>query len=512
MLAKLHTYSLLGIEALPVEVEVDLSPAALPKTVLVGLPEQAVRESTHRVERAMHNAGFMIPHDRIVINLAPAELPKQASSFDLPISLGILSVSNQLDANRFGQYAAVGELSLEGHMRSVKGILSMAMAAAKQPGIKGMIVPAVNAQEAAVVESLEIIPVHTLQEAVGFLNGQLDIDPVPSRLDELFATFSQYDIDFSDVRGQDMAKRALTIAAAGSHNLLMLGPPGSGKTMLAKRLPSILPVLSAEESIETTRVYSALGRLQTGQALMAQRPFRSPHHTISDAGLVGGGSPPAPGEVSLANHGVLFLDELPEFNRKTLEVMRQPLEDGVVTISRAMRSTTFPAQCMMVAALNPCPCGYRTDPRRTCNCTAPQIERYMGRISGPLLDRIDIHIEVPAVSFNELSAGPPGRSSAEMRAEVDVARAMQDERFAKSTTRSNAKMSSREIREHCKLGSIQRERMRAAVTDMGLSARAHDKILRVARTIADMESSESIEPHHIEEAINYRMLDRDIFH
>ncbi|XZE22384.1 YifB family Mg chelatase-like AAA ATPase [Pirellulaceae bacterium SH449] len=512
MLAKLHTYSLLGIEALPVEVEVDLSPAALPKTVLVGLPEQAVRESTHRVERAMHNAGFMIPHDRIVINLAPAELPKQASSFDLPISLGILSVSNQLDSNRFGQYAAVGELSLEGHMRSVKGILSMAMAAAKQPGIKGMIVPAVNAQEAAVVESLEIIPVHTLQEAVGFLNGQLDIDPVPSRLDELFATFSQYDIDFSDVRGQDMAKRALTIAAAGSHNLLMLGPPGSGKTMLAKRLPSILPMLSAEESIETTRVYSALGRLQTGQALMAQRPFRSPHHTISDAGLVGGGSPPAPGEVSLANHGVLFLDELPEFNRKTLEVMRQPLEDGVVTISRAMRSTTFPAQCMMVAALNPCPCGYRTDPRRSCNCTAPQIERYMGRISGPLLDRIDIHIEVPAVSFNELSAGPPGRSSAEMRAEVDVARAMQDLRFAKSTTRSNAKMSSREIREHCKLGTIQRERMRAAVTDMGLSARAHDKILRVARTIADLESSESIEPHHIEEAINYRMLDRDIFH
>jgi magnesium chelatase family protein len=511
MLAKLNTYSLLGIEALPVEVEVDLSPAALPKTVLVGLPEQAVRESTHRVERALDNAGFRIPHDRIVINLAPAELPKQAASFDLPISLGILSVSNQLESDLFGAYAAVGELSLEGQMRKVKGVLSMAMAAAKQPGIRGLIVPAENAQEAAVVESLEIIPVRTLQEAVGFLNGHIEIDPVPSKLDELFQSFSKYDVDFSDVRGQDMSKRALTIAAAGYHNLLMLGPPGSGKTMLAKRLPTILPTLSAEESIETTRIYSALGRLQTGQALMAQRPFRSPHHTISDAGLVGGGSPPAPGEVSLANHGVLFLDELPEFNRRTLEVMRQPLEDGVVTISRAMRSTTFPAQCMLVAALNPCPCGYRTDPRRSCSCTAPQIERYMGRISGPLLDRIDIHIEVPAVPFNQLSSGPPGRSSEEMRSEVDVARAIQAKRFENSPSRSNAKMSSREIREYCKLGTLQSERLRVAVTDMGLSARAHDKILRVARTIADLESSQDIEPHHIEEAINYRMLDRDIF-
>ena len=489
MLAKLQTYSLLGIEALPVEVEVDLSAAALPKTVLVGLPEQAVRESTHRVERAMVNAGFRLPHDRIVINLAPAELPKQASSFDLPISLGILAVSNQLDSSVLETYAVVGELSLEGQVRSVKGVLSMAIAATKQPGIKGLIVPAENAQEAAVVESLEIIPVQTLQEAVGFLSGKHDIDPVPSRLDEIFEAFSKYEVDFSDVRGQEMAKRALTIAASGAHNILMLGPPGSGKTMLAKRLPTILPTLSASESIETTRIYSALGRLSRGQALLAQRPFRSPHHTISDAGLVGGGSPPSPGEVSLANHGVLFLDELPEFNRKTLEVMRQPLEDRHVTISRAMRSTTFPADFMLVAALNPCPCGYRTDPRRSCNCTPPQIERYMSRISGPLLDRIDIHIEVPAVPFNELSSGPPGTSSETIRNEVNEARAKQATRFANSKTRTNAQMSSRELREYCKLGKTQHERMRVAVTEMGLSARAHDKILRVARTIASAVSA-----------------------
>ena len=511
MLAKLKTYSLLGIDAIPVDVEVDLSASPLPKTVLVGLPEQAVRESTHRVERALVNSGFTRPHDRVVINLAPAELPKQAASFDLSIALGILIGSGQMSSDVTEQYAIVGELALEGFTRSVKGALSMAIATAKQEGLRGLLVPTENAAEAAVVEDIEVIPISSLSEAVGFLTGQIRIEPVPSKLDEVFQTYSRYDVDFSDVRGQELAKRALMLAAAGAHNLIMLGPPGSGKTMLAKRLPTILPVLTAAESIETSRIYSVLGRLQPGQPLMAQRPFRSPHHTISEAGLVGGGSPPGPGEISMAHNGVLFLDELPEFNRKTLEVMRQPLEDRVVTISRALRSSTFPADFMLVAALNPCPCGYRTDPRRTCNCTPPMIERYMGRVSGPLMDRIDIHIEVPAVPFNELSSGQSGTSSAEMREQVTSARQVQSKRFAGTTTRANAQMSSRQLRQYCPLGKEQQGILKQAVTEMGLSARAHDKILRVSRTIADLTDTPSIEPEHLHEAINYRMLDRDIW-
>ena len=513
MLAKLRTFTLQGIEALPVEVEVDVSPGSIPKVVLVGLPEAAVKESTHRVERALANSGFVRPIDRVVINLAPAELPKQAATFDLPIAIGMLAGSGQIQSDKFESYAVVGEVLLEGNTRPTRGALSIAISAAKQEGIRGLVVPSDSAAEAAVVEGIEVIPVSSLSEAVGFFTGELDIEPQPSRLNDLFEAYSKYDINYSDVRGQESAKRAIVVAAAGGHNLLMIGPPGSGKTMLAKRVGSILPQLDAAESIETTRIYSAMGLLKPGQPLMAKRPFRSPHHTISNAGLVGGGSPPSPGEISLSHNGVLFLDELPEFDRRTLEVLRQPLEDSVVTISRALASTTFPSDFMLVAALNPCPCGYRNDPRRTCNCTVPQIERYMSKISGPLLDRIDIHIEVPAVEFKELSAAAPsGESSESMREQVAVARRMQADRFQSvRKTRNNAQMASAQLRQFCRLGPPCQNILKSSVQEMGLSARAHDKILRVARTIADLDESVAIEVPHLQEAVNYRMLDRQLW-
>jgi magnesium chelatase family protein len=510
MLAKLSSYTLVGIDAATVEVEVDVSPSSMPKTVLVGLAEAAVRESTHRVERALVNSGYRRPIDRIVINLAPADLKKDAGGFDLPIALGMLLGSGQVAFERRGDYAVVGELALTGETRPIKGVLAMALAAASERRA-GLLVPSANAAEAAVVEGIDVYPIGSLAEAVGFLSGQIDFEPKSVDLAEVFARHSQAEEDFVDVKGQDYAKRALVIAASGGHNVLMIGPPGTGKTLLAKRLGTIMPVLTPLESLETTRIYSAMGLLKAGQPLMAIRPFRHPHHSVSDAGLVGGGSTPQPGEISLAHKGILFLDELPEFNRKTLEVLRQPLEEGQVTISRALRSTTFPADFVLVAAMNPCPCGYRSDPRRACTCSPPQVEKYLSRISGPLLDRIDLHVEVPAVPFAQLAEAPPGPTSADFLAEVLRARARQHDRFGLKGPAINGRMTPRQVRKYCPLRPECTSMLKGAMEELGLSARAHDKVLRVARTMADLEGSDAIQPQNIAEAVGFRSLDRSVW-
>lgn len=507
MLAKLTTFSLLGIDAAVVDVEVDISPSAMPKTILVGLAEAAVRESTHRIDRALTNSGYSRPFDRVVINLSPADLPKDAASMDLSIALGLLVASGQFSSERLQQYGAVGELALDGTIRPAKGTLSMGLAA-KVKGHAGIVVPVENAREAAVVDGLDVIPVGSLAEAVGFYAGTLDIPPAQFSWADAVREFGKYPIDYTDVKGQESAKRAAIVAAAGAHHLLMIGPPGTGKTLLAQRMATILPDLSPEESLQTTQIWSAVGRLDPGQPLLLRRPFRSPHHTISEAGLVGGGSTPAPGEISLAHNGVLFLDELPEFNRRTLEVLRQPLEDGTVTISRAMGSLTFPARLMLVSAMNPCPCGYRGDPRRQCHCTPMAIERYLSKISGPLLDRLDIHIEVPAVPFRELADKSTGTTSVEMRDQVLAARDRQRQRFTGSPLKLNGRMTPSEIRRHCKLQPEAEALLKQAMEQMGLSARAHDKILRIARTIADLAGEDTLTVSHLSEAINYRALDR----
>ncbi len=512
MLSKIQSAAVYGIDAYIVEVEVDVGTTYAQQSTfnVVGLPDIAVKESRERIKSALKNCGFDFPSPHTVtVNLAPADIKKEGSAFDLPMALGILGCLGTFFGKPLNGTIFLGELSLDGSVRSVRGALSAALAA-REHGIRKLVVPEANAREAAVVEGVEVYAAKSLPHAADLINAPESAQAVRVDASQLLAEAAQYPVDLRDVRGQMAAKRALEVACAGGHNIIFIGPPGAGKTMLAKRIPTILPPMTLEEAIETTRIHSVAGLLEDSRGLVGTRPFRSPHHTISDAGLIGGGAVPRPGEVSLGHNGVLFLDELPEFERNVLEVMRQPLEDGGVTIARAAISISFPARFMLAAAMNPCPCGFFGDTTRECHCTPPQIQRYVSKISGPLLDRIDIHIEVPAVKYRELRGEHAAEPSEEVRRRVMDARKRQLERFAgEKQIYCNAQMPSKLIRKHCAIDAEGEKHLEAAVARLGLSARAHDRILKVARTIADLDGAADLLPKHVSEAVQYRSLDRN---